>query len=527
MRFRLIPILVLGALVAATNACASPTPIPLNPTAVPTAPAVALATTPPTRVPTVPPTENSLPTNAPAPTDAIEPTEPPASTEPPPPTEAPSPTVPPAVPASPDFFGASTYGEIIHNDQVRALAIVAGVRMVRTSVDWANIEKNKGEFKWGGADGALKPLLENNLVPLVLILNNPEWASNTPCGPVNDLLAFDEFMRALVGRYRNVKYWALYNEPDNSKYPAQVGGGCFGGADLNGNGKPDTQDYAEQLHVAWRAIHQTNPDAVLVTGALAFDNFDEASAPPGYPGGGNGGSFNYNFTHDLIAYMQANPLPDGEKYFDTLAFNFYSIYGPYWESQVGNVNVGAKAAMLRKIMNDAGMDAPLLVSETGSDSGGAGNEGQSQNVVKLFTRGLANHLTHMVWWTFQDFPDSAPPPSNLWKYGLIDQNQNPKPSYAAYQTITRQLSGAAFSQALQVQGGEGYLFTRDNQSKVVVWSASDSPITIAFAGKTLHVTDMYGAERVVNDGSAEDNDQTDGRITLAVTKSPIYVEAPR
>src|SRR5581483_11691515 len=105
--------------------------------------------------------------------------------------------------------------------------------------------------------------------------------------------------------YQNVRYWALYNEPDNAAYPESGGAGCFGGNDLNGNGRPDVQDYAEQLRLAWQAIHQANPNALLVTGALAFDNFDKASLPPGYPGGGQGGTFNYNFAPQLFAYMQA------------------------------------------------------------------------------------------------------------------------------------------------------------------------------------------------------------------------------
>jgi hypothetical protein len=96
----------------------------------------------------------------------------------------------PSAPASADFFGVSTNGEVIHNEELRALAILGGVQMVRTSVNWNDIEKTKGEYKWGGADGTLGPLLDNNLTPLVLVLNNAEWASNSPCGPVNDLPAF-------------------------------------------------------------------------------------------------------------------------------------------------------------------------------------------------------------------------------------------------------------------------------------------------------------------------------------------------
>ena len=120
------------------------------------------------------------------------------------PTVVPPTAVPaaPSAPASADFFGVSTYGEVIHNEELRALAILGGVQMVRTSVNWNNVEKTKGEDKWGGVDSTLGPLLDNNLTPLVLVLNNAEWAANSPCGPVNDLPAFEQFVRELAARYQ-------------------------------------------------------------------------------------------------------------------------------------------------------------------------------------------------------------------------------------------------------------------------------------------------------------------------------------
>jgi hypothetical protein len=365
------------------------------------------------------------------------------------------------------------------------------------------------------------------MVPLVLIMQNAEWAANTPCGPVNDLPAFEEFVGALARRYPQVRYWALYNEPDNSKYPEHVGGGCFGGNDLNGNGRLDVEDYAEQLRIAWRAIHNANPSARLVAGALAFDNFDEETAPPGYPGGGRGGWYNYNFVSQLFEYMRAHPLEGGAKYFDVLSFNFYFIYGPFWERQAGGVSVSAKANMLKQLMQNAGIAAPLLVSETGEDSMGTSNERQSEYLVQTYVRGLASGIEAMVWWTFRDFPDSSPPPSNTWKYGLLDQDNDPKPAYAAFQTISRELTGAVFAQPLQVEGGEGYLFSKDGGGKAVVWSSSNNPVTVAFSASQLLVTDMYGTQKVVADGTADDADGTVGRVGLTVGTNPIYVQLLR
>ncbi len=516
----LVVLLSLGMLFACGGSEPTPTPAPPTPVSEAGQPAptaaetVAASTLEPTQEPSAAPIATQ-----PSPTVA----EATAVPTVPVPTEVPQAPAPAAVTAPVNYFGVSTNGEIFYNDEVRALATLAGVQMVRTSVSWADIEATKGSYNWSGADHLYKVLTENNLQPLMLIMKNPSWAANTHCGPVQDLLAFDAFVRELGTRYPGIHYWALYNEPDNT-LSESIAGGCFGGQDVDGNGQPDVNDYAEMLRIARRALNETNPQAELVTGALAFDNFDTASAPPGYPGGGQGGTFNYRFLEQLLQYIQQHPLPPGEKYFDDLGFNFYRIYGPYWESQVGGVGVIAKFNKLNGLLQQYGVQAGLMVSETGADSSRIGNDEQSEHAIKTFTRGLAAGLRHAVWWTFQDFSDSAPPPSNTWKYGLIDQNATPKPAYAAYQTMTNQLNGAPFVQDLQVQGGEGYVFSKGGDVKAVVWSATDAPTSMAFAARTLQLTDMYGKVKAIVDGAPEDGDSAEGRISLQVGRLPMYVQ---
>ncbi len=527
LNLRLILLVTSAALITLVMACSGPEP---TPTAVPLAVEPTKVAVVPTVEPAAVASTDAPATTAQAPTVQA-PTDPPSTTEPTaesptavPPTAVPPTAVPAAAPPV-NFFGVSTNGELVYNEQARALATLVGVQLVRTSVSWRNVEKVKGTYEWGSTDNLLNTMSEHNFEPLVLILNNAEWASNTSCGPVNDLEGFEAFLRALGTRYPHVRYWALYNEPDNSKSPENSSGGCFGGNDLNGNGKLDVQDYAEQLRIAWRALHEVSPQAELLVGALAYDNFDEASAPPGYPGGGNGGSFNYHFPEQLFDFIRANPLPNNERYFDNVSFNFYSIYGPFWERQGnGGFGVSAKANALQKLLNTYGLTGGLMVSETGADSLSLGNDAQSEIAVKTFTRGLSNGLKHMVWWTYQDFPDSNPPPSNTWKYGLIDQDVNPKPAYTAYQTMVNQLNGAAYLQPLGVEGGEGYVFSQNGVGKAVVWSSSDTPVTVAFSGKTLQVSSMYGVVKAIVDGAPEDNDPNAGRIGLAIDKYPVYVQ---
>ncbi len=520
-------------LASAIVACAAPsTPIALTPPQAASASASPTAPAPASASPTVPAPASASPT-APAPASPTVPA--PASASPTAPAPAPaSPTAPAPAPASPTaapspsaYFGISSNGEVAENAAIRALVLASGAQMVRTSVAWRQIEPTPGQYDWSSADRALQPLTANRLQPLVLIMNNASWSASTLCGPVADLDAYAQFLRQLAARYPDVTYWALYNEPDNAHGEASSTGGCFGGDDLDGNGKPDYADYAAQLAIAWRALHAANPRAQLVLGPLAFDNFDSATAPSGYPGGGQGGIFNAHFLDQLFSYMQAQPLPPGEKYLDLLGFNYYDIYGSYWEGRAAGKGVAAKANFLAALLRQYGFTAPLLVSETGADSLSLGDDAQSAFLVRTFARGLSVPLAHVVWWTFQDFADTAPPPVNTWKYGLLNQDAQPKPAYRAYQTVAGLLRGAQFVQALNISGGEGYLFQQNRAGLAVLWATSSAPVTVSFIGQTLNVTDMFGAARAIADGSTADLDPASGRIGVSIPENPVYVQTIR
>ena len=134
-----------------------------------------------------------------------------------------------------------------------------------------------------------------------------------------------------------------------------------------------------------------NPNAKLATGAVSFDNFDATSAPPGYPGGGSGGKFNSNFLKDMFKYMKKNPLESGSNYFDMLLFNYYDIYGRYWETQAPGYGIRAKIEVLRSLMRDNHVPvAPLFVTETGEDSLTIGVKAQARCLDMTLVRGAAS-----------------------------------------------------------------------------------------------------------------------------------------
>lgn len=425
-------------------------------------------------------------------------------------------------------------GFLIGNSpQTLNLLTTAGLKIARTSLTWAVIEPQHttpDHYNWAKSDEYLKNYINSGVEPFVLILTTPSWAGTSPCGPLYNNADFAEFFGAAVARYPWVKYWGLYNEVDGSVYSTLHGssGGCFGEHDLDNDGIPDYEEYADLMRVSWKAMHNANPDAQLVFAILAFDNFTPETAPPGYPGGC---CFNYNFFDELMGYMQAHPLPAGDKYADLLGFNDYLAYNlAYWDKHSTGIGVGAKANYLRNIMHAHGFDFPIVISEisgwpTLPSSEGVPQAMQARQAVQMYAQALYTDIKFTIWWTWDDYPETGcnfPVPCEVFKYGLVDVHLTPKISYYAVQQLVGQLQGWVPAKS---RVNDRYIdlgFKKDGKRKRVVYAYTntfvDASVKVKFKAHTLRVTDMMGTTVTTY------SDNGTGKIKLTVNADPQYVE---
>lgn len=411
------------------------------------------------------------------------------------------------------------------------LAITAGISVNRTSVVWADIEPQNttpDHYRWGHSDIAINRLLNEGIQPYVMIFVNPSWAANTPCGPVYNPADLAEFVGALAARYPDVQYWGLYNESDNARYSTYFTstGGCFGEADLDGNGNPDYADYAELLRVTWSAIHAASPNAKLAFANLAFDNFTPESFPPNYPGGC---CFNYHFLDNLLGYMQSHPLPAGEKYADVLGFNNYLYYDiSYWEKKYPGIGLGAKAQALHQIMSEHGFDFPMVITEMSARSTVAPPDGisraqQARYLTEMYAQVVYYQMGFGIWWTWEDSADSDCERCYLFKFGLVDADLVPKPAYYAYETVTTQLRDFEPTDAVIKKRSVNLGFRKGDIVKRVVYVRSNpyapdpASVNMKFHASRIRVTDVFGKSFYVYDNGT-------GKIKLPVYADPVYVE---
>jgi hypothetical protein len=105
--------------------------------------------------------------------------------------------------------------------------LVGAARLWDSGTQWVNIEPSRGEFDWTVLDREISGAHDAGLPLLFTFGGTPGWAS--PAGPVgpypeqprttppDDLVDWDTFVSALVGRYHGrieaYEMWALANDP--------------------------------------------------------------------------------------------------------------------------------------------------------------------------------------------------------------------------------------------------------------------------------------------------------------------------
>lgn len=411
-------------------------------------------------------------------------------------------------------FGIALYDNV---DDSQGLSLMrnAGSRWVTTVLSWVEIEPIKGQRNWASFDVKVNNARAAQMDVFVLFTNNPAWAAQYLGGPVYNSQDLVSIVTEMTERYDGdgfndapgspvVRYWSFYAEPDNRDLSLAPGGkGVWGN---NGAG------YAQMLSQIAPAIHSASPAAKVLIGGLAYDSFTT-----------EGGGFVRSFLADTLAAL--NTYPGGAGYYlDAFAFHFFPISAARWPT------IRDKALELKGILQQHGVGhLPMLVPETGHWSEAVPHIPmlsstpmlQAQKLVQIHVHGLSAGILNFMWLGVVDHGPYTE------AHGLFFDAQmtSPKPAYAAYQTMTRELTFFRYVRTLNGGGSEGYVFRNgEAEEKTVAWSQNPSATTLPFANTCLRVVDLLGAVSQIQDGGAGDQDQTPGQITLRLEPNhPVYV----
>ena len=131
-----------------------------------------------------------------------------------------------------------------------------GIRYVRQSFSWAEIEATPGQYAWERYDAIVDALNQNGISLVAVLHGSPSWIRSPGAGdafdaPPADLSAFERYVGALASRYADrVQFLQIWDLPNDS--------GHWGGA------TPDAASYVSLLAVGSNAARGANPNAVIL-----------------------------------------------------------------------------------------------------------------------------------------------------------------------------------------------------------------------------------------------------------------------
>ena len=207
---------------------------------------------------------------------------------------------------------------------------------------WPYVENRRGRFDWGHFDTIVEHARAQGLTVVARMGWVPDWARPDPDEQETTITYLDAehygdfaaYVAAFVTRYRGrVDHVIIWNEPNLS---------------FEWGYRPvDPAGYVELLRVVYEAAHETNPDVMVLAGALA-----PTVEPPGSSAGLND-----------LDYLEQMYEAGAAPYFDALAVHAYGLgFPPDAEPDPQVINF-RRTELLRDVMVAHGDgDKPVYVT---------------------------------------------------------------------------------------------------------------------------------------------------------------------
>lgn len=412
-------------------------------------------------------------------------------------------------------------------DEAVALMQEAGVQWQREEIFWDRVQQQPdGPFTWTGDrsglynyDLAIEVQVSAGIQVLGLLDYNPAWfkSQNPPLDAWID--DWGDFVYTTVARYGRdrgwITHWELWNEPNVAESGYE-------------SGLYDPGHFARILEVGRAAAKAADPDAQIVMGGVA--GILERPEP---------------FDYDWLDYLEQVGQAGGWQHVDILAIHFYQPEAP--ENPIQRYdrwsNLRGELQFLEPLMERYGYK-PVWITELGwsTSSGwpGVSLDDQAFYLVRAYILALVHPAIEKIFW--YDFRNDTWPTAP-YEYPAYQQNEvnfhfgllrrsyplNPvdadlrKPSFLAFRTMTRMLSGLSIHD-VRAEGYNGrywYKFRGMGRRVDVLWrTTSESPsISIACGCREALVRRWNGEVRglvLSNDGMIN--------VQLDSVGAPFYIE---
>jgi O-antigen ligase len=306
----------------------------------------------------------------------------------------------------------------------RALTMIeaAGLRWVRQSFPWTEIEPQPGHYRWQPWDEIVSAVQAHNLSVIAVLDTSPPWARcdmdksaqqcrENPHAPPRETVDYGRFVRAFAERYgKQVDYYQVWDEPNVSAHW--------------GDGYVDAVSYAALLREGYAQVKAADPVAYVLTAGLAPTTEE--------------GPLNLN----EVAFLRGLYAAGGRDYFDILAAKPYGFWsGPADRREDVAVLNFSRLALLQQVMAGEGDEGKAIwavefgwnslppdwagrPSPWGTDS----EELQAQRTVEAIRRAQ----DEWPWLGVMLLPEFQPTGGDddpRWGFALVDRDGEPRLLY--------------------------------------------------------------------------------------------------
>jgi hypothetical protein len=366
-----------------------------------------------------------------------------------------------------------------NNPGLAPLIATLGATTIRDDASWAMIERSPGHYSFNNFDPYMQTLQQNNLSPLLILDYSDRFYDNNQT-PYDDagLRAFANYARALVTHYGpQLQAVEVYNE--------------YNGTLSNGPCARNAACYVNLLRYTYQAIKAVRPDVTVVGGAAFMDDTHW---------------FKQVFADGGLAYMDA--VSDH----------------PYSSLYIASPEVqGLEGEMqnLQKLIKqyNHGQAKPLWMTEFGWTTSllHVSEQTQANYVVRGTVLSLAAGVQKIFWYDLLN--DGTSGSAVQQNFGLLNQPgaqglYTPKPAYAAYAVLARELAGRAFRARESV--APGIFDMRFSGDLRVLWS---TPVPQSVALATNHALTAISLT-----GHVQTLQPVNGKIVLRLSAAPIYIQ---
>lgn len=162
------------------------------------------------------------------------------------------------------------YGVQVHLPNQTMPAVVAsidelGMTWAKQQIEWALYEPSAGAVNWAPIDEMVDAMDGAGLNILLSVSSAPGWArdSDQEKGPPTDYKTYANFVGQLASRYKGrVAAYEIWNEQNLRR-------------EWNTPKGISAASYVEMLRLAYTAIKEVDPEAIVVTGGLAPTGFND------------------------------------------------------------------------------------------------------------------------------------------------------------------------------------------------------------------------------------------------------------